>query len=455
MGHQRFFRDPIHGQLRFERVDLRAAPPPADREGRRMSWVLQNLIDSPEFQRLRQIRQNGLTSYVFHGAEHSRFAHSMGVCFLAREMYDAITRNTDAASDWDCRLQTACAGLLHDVGHGPFSHLIEEVLDEADVAFDHELMTTRLILEDTSINKVLKTLDPALPGIIAPYIDKERRDPAKDHWSYRIVSSQLDADRLDYLHRDAAGAGLIGHGFDLPRLLDMLEHLEGTRIAVDRRAIAAVEAYLVLLDQMYRAVYFHKTIRSASHLLSGALRRAYELFKNGDKEIYGDSPVRALFEQGQAIPLNIYVRITESHVWALVDRWRGHTDVVLADLAARILDRRLLKAMDVDATNHRALRELEDRARDIVKQRLNVPDECVDYYVQIDEPSRVSYKRYDWLAERPDESIFMTGGGRKPLPIEEDTGSAIVPALKATRYFHRLILPDFARDEMFSKDTKP
>lgn len=454
MGRQRFFRDPIHGQLRFERVDLTAAPPKEDREGRRISWVVQKLVDSPEFQRLRQIRQNGLTSYVFYGAEHSRFAHSLGVCHLAREMFDAITRNTDAELDLDCRLRTICAGLLHDIGHGPFSHLIEEVLKEAEVKFDHEVMTTRIILEDTKVNRVLKEVDPALPEIIAPYIDKERRDPKADHWSYRIVSSQLDADRLDYLHRDAAGAGLIGHGFDLPRLLDMLEHVEGTRIAVDRRGIAAVEAYLVVLDQMYRAVYFHKTIRSASHLLSGVLRRAFELFKGGDKSIFGDNPVRALFEQGHEISLRDYVRITESHVWALIDRWSDCRDKVLSDLASRVLERRLLKAADFDPMRYRELREHEDKAREMVKAELAITDDCVGYYVQIDEPSRVSYKRYDWLAERPDESIFMTGGGQKPLPIEEDKASVIVPALKQARSFHRLILPDFALRKLFSKDAK-
>jgi hypothetical protein len=126
-------------------------------------------------------------------------------------------------------------------------------------------------------------------------------------------------------------------------------------------------------------------------------RRAYELFRNGDKQIYGDSPIRELFEHGQGILLRTYVRITESHVWALVDRWREHQDVVLADLSGRVLDRRLLKTVDVDPTHHREVRELQDKAEEIVKKQLNLTDDCVSYYVQLDEASPVSYRQLQTL----------------------------------------------------------
>lgn len=452
MGHQRLFRDPIHGQIRYERVDLSVAPPPADRAGHRLSWVVQRLIDSREFQRLRHIRQNGLTSYVFHGAEHSRFAHSMGVSFLARQMYDAICRNTDSEWDLDCCLRTVSAGLLHDLGHGPFSHTFEEILEEAGVLFNHEVMTTRLILEDSDVNRVLREVDSALPEQIASFIDKKLRRGKPDHWAYKLVSSQLDADRLDYLNRDAASAGLVGHGFDLPRLLDMLEHLDGTRIAVDRRGIAAVEAYLVTLDQMYRAVYFHKAVRAASFVLSSALRRAIELFRSGDKNVFPiDHPLAALVETGSTVELPTYTRLTESHIWVLLDGWQDHPDKVLADLSGRVVKRHLFKTLDVDPTKVKQYTELQNQARELVKSELGTPEAAVHYYVHLDEPERTSYRRYDWRAERPDESIFLTGGGKKPCPIEDDKDNAIVSALRDTRYFHRLILPDFARDRLKSK----
>lgn len=162
MTRPKFFRDPIHGQIKFDSIPL-DKPPPKDRS--LASWIVRKLIECREFQRLRHIRQNGLVNLVFHGAEHSRFTHSIGVAHLARVML----------------------------------HCIE---------------------------------------------------------------------------RDARHAGLEGYDFDLPRLLDCLEHLDNKRIAVNRRANAAVELYLVALDKLYSSVYYHHTIRAATVLLGSILRRA-------------------------------------------------------------------------------------------------------------------------------------------------------------------------------------
>jgi HD superfamily phosphohydrolase len=174
----------------------------------------------------------------------------MGVAHLAAEMHDRIVRNMGETADNERRLLTCAAALIHDIGHGPFSHTIEEILRESGVPFDHEGMSIRFIEENgTRVNEILRTISKDFPSKVAAFIDKKRRKT--DHWTYRIVSSQLDADRLDYLLRDAKSAGLQGYGFDLPRLLDMLQHLDEIRIAVDRRAIEAVEGYLLSLDQMY------------------------------------------------------------------------------------------------------------------------------------------------------------------------------------------------------------
>jgi len=271
MARPKFYRDPIHGQIRYDSVDIAVAFPGSSFE-KRLGWLIRRLIDCPEFQRLRHIRQNGLANLVFHGAEHSRFTHSMGAAYLAREMFDRIVRNSDQKPDEDRLLATVAAALLHDIGHGPFSHSLEEILDECGVDFDHERMTVRIIEEDTQIHRILAEVDPKFPERVAAYIDKEKQLDAD--WTYRVVSSQLDADRLDYLMRDARLAGLQGHGFDLPRLMDFLTQLDGERIAVDRRALEALEAYLVTLDHMYRAVYFHHTVRAASRHLEAVLGRA-------------------------------------------------------------------------------------------------------------------------------------------------------------------------------------
>ena len=128
MPRPKFYRDPVHGQIRFDRVDQAEPPAAGSPPGRTLSWLIHRLIDSREFQRLRHIRQNGLVNLVFHGAEHSRFGHSMGVCYLAREMYARITRNMGDPVEPRRRLATCAAALLHDIGHGQFSNVLEEIL---------------------------------------------------------------------------------------------------------------------------------------------------------------------------------------------------------------------------------------------------------------------------------------------------------------------------------------
>jgi hypothetical protein len=382
----------------------------------------------------------------------------MGVAHLAREMYDRIIRNTGDPTDGDVKTSCAIAALLHDIGHGPFSHTLEEILKGADIDFDHEVMTQRLIEEEGSeIRDVLTCIDPAYPAQIACYIDKKRRkkEGRAEHWSYRLVSSQLDADRLDYLLRDATSAELRGGSFDLPRLLDSLQHLDGTRIAVDRGAMETVEAYLLTLDHMYRVVYYHHAIRSASVLLSAVIRRAFDLHRKGDDTVFPAAaggrihPLASLMGAGQSVELDQYVRLGEFQVWSLIEEWQHGTDRVLADLAGRLLRRRLFKTLDVDPTHHNELNRRTRLAKDLVIKRLNHVDEgTVAYYVSVDEPSRTSYKRYDWRSEDPDESIWMVGAGRRASPIEEDSRSKIVTALKETTYFHRLVFPEEIREEL-------
>lgn len=450
MPQPKFFRDPVHLQIRYDAVDLSVPLHTGADADKRISWLVRKLVDCREFQRLRHIRQNGLANLVFHGAEHSRFSHSMGAAYLAREMFARIERNCDIVHDAEAKVTTSVAALLHDIGHGPFSHTIEEILKSDGVDFDHEVMTERLLEEDSSeINRLLKSVDQNLPKQISYYINKKKRRKAnqEERWYYRLVSSQLDADRLDYLLRDAMFAGIKG-GFDLSRLLDSLQQLDLKRIAVDRRSIVAVEAYLVMLDQMYRAVYYHHTVRAATVLLSSTIRRAFELYRSGDKFVFpspghsGAHPLQALADSGQKVDLRQYVRLGEFQVWALIESWEHHPDKALKDLASRLLSRNLFKTIDVDAAQYKRLSDVIGRAKELTKSELpHVSDETVDYYVLLDEPDRTSYKRFDWRSENPDETIWLVGEGREPTPIDDNPQSKIVAALKDTKYFHRLILP--------------
>lgn len=451
MAKPKFFRDPVHVQLRFENVDVASdCPGRGDGESRR-SWLMRRIIDSREFQRLRHIRQNGLANLVFHGAEHSRFTHSMGVAYIADEMYARIIRNCGEDSDSDKRLTLCAAALLHDVGHGPFSHTLEDIVRSVGIDFHHETMTTRIVLENSEINGILCDVDSALPEIIASYVDKSRR--SEEHWCYRIVSSQLDADRIDYVHRDSLHAGIKGHGFDLARLLDLLYH-EENRIAVERGAIEAVEAYLVTLDQLYRAMYYHHAVRAANFVLTSAMRRAVDLHRNGAAWIFpnlqGDNrhPMCDLLDQGERIDVSKYIQLKEFHIWSLLEDWQLCEDSVLSEMSTRVMKRELFKTIVLPQSPLSTVQNMIEKAKEITKRVRNIGDDYVDYYVHVDEPERTSYKRYDWRSESKEESIWMTGEGREPQPIEDEEQSTIVAALKDKRYFPRLVVLSEVREEL-------
>lgn len=451
LARPKFYRDPVHLQVRFDAVDLNVLP----EDTGRMSWLCQKLIDTPHFQRLRFIRQNGLANLVFHGAEHSRFTHSIGVHHVAKQMYERICRNSSESESSEWKLLTVIAALLHDVGHGPFSHTLEEILKEVDVKFHHEEMTKRFISDpDSDIYKILVQIDNKLPENLILFFDKKMRK--QDHWVYRVVSSQLDADRLDYVQRDALFAGLRGHGFDFERMLDLLNHHEN-RIAVDRGATEALESYLVSLDQLYRAIYYHHAVRSATQMLMSLMRRAVNLHRNGDRSIFASladgepHPICDLLEKGSSMDLRRYQRLTEYGLWYLIEAWQGHGDKILSELSARILNRKLLKTIEVDQTDFRRTSALMEQAKVLVARMYPDAPEAVEHFVLYDEPSRTSYKRYDWKSESRDESIWLVGRGKKEAPLEDDDDSTIIQSFKSKRYFPRLIVPSEVRQKLLKQ----
>lgn len=449
MSRPKFLRDPLHLQLRFDAVDLDREIPASGQDGRQ-SWLLRKLIDTNEFQRLRLIRQNGLANLVFHGAEHSRFSHSMGVMYLARAMYTCLVRNMGEQRVVEDELATVTAALLHDVGHGPFSHTIEEVLKELKIDFHHEKLTTRFMVEEGPLNDLLKMVDQAFPEAVAAFIDKTKR-PA-DHWKYKIVSSQLDADRLDYLLRDAYFCGLKGHGFDHHRILDLLRHHAGTQISIEEGALEAVESYLVTLDQLYRAIYYHHAVRAANRLLTSTLKRAVVLSQQGNKSVLGQpgSPFRELVEKGQSIDLGLYARLGEHQIWTLVDGWRDHKDATLADLASRLAGRKLPKTISPPMESYQDFKRFDDqlaRAKELAVAHIPfITEENVDYYVCPDYPQRTSYKTYDWKPDSANDSIWIIEDTGKAEPLEDHGRSRIVQGLKETKYFPRLVMPKEVRE---------
>src|SRR4051812_20030513 len=238
---EKIIRDPVHDVIAFH------SERPTDA-------LLFRLLNAAEFQRLRRIRQLGMAHLAYPGADHSRYSHSLGVMETARKMLQQLSRShkIDPADE----LVALCAALLHDLGHGPFSHVFERV-----TGVHHERLGQRVILDPQSeVHRILIQHDKLLPERIVGLL---RGRPKRTIFS-DVLSSQLDADRLDYLLRDTRMTGS-GYGdYDLNWLLHALtcDPVSG-RLAVTLKGISAVEAYLQSRYHMYRNVYFHKVVRAA------------------------------------------------------------------------------------------------------------------------------------------------------------------------------------------------
>ena len=447
------FRDPVHGDISFARD----------------GWheLVRSIVDDELFQRLRGIKQNGVLNLVFHGAEHSRFTHSLGAAHIAGRMYDAACHNSGRAPVADERWLTVLATLLHDVGHGPFSHLLEEILTKRH--FYHEKLTARIIAAPESpIHRHLVSRDPDLPAKLLPFSDYKKR--VEPRWYYSLVSSQLDADRLDYTARDAMMAGVVSHRFDRDRLIGALyiwkskSHEDGSpveEVAVDDRAVDVVENYLFALHHLYRSIYFHRTVRAASWLLNAAIRRARELAASEAQrlelfpEAFGDrDPLWALMEDGNDVPLSAYVRLDESHVWGLVQRWRNASDATLRDLCDRLKQRRYLKAVPVPS-DPEELVALVERARRLTQELR--PELDVRSYVHIDQVKRETYKPYRWSAEGQadigEPPILLVSKAGRVRPIEHEAKGTL--KLLDSRFGEtRLLVLDEVRERLQSPSNK-
>ena len=319
----RSYHDPLHGAITLHASDPDEA-------------LLIQLIDTPAFQRLRRIRQLGPASLTFHGAESSRFTHSLGVMALARRAFDQLVQRYPVLKPH--RSTVLCAALLHDVGHGPFSHTAEEIF-----GLHHEHWTRRMIQELPEIRQKLDQHAAHLAAAIDQvYIHQH---PIALVW--QLVSSQLDCDRLDYLLRDSYFTGASYGQLDLDRILMALEfEPESGRLTVDHKGLSAVEHYLVVRHFMYAQVYNHAKNISVTWLLEQAFLRACMLLKDG--KLTADETVTAWLQADhQPLSLETYLAGDDVVFTYHLQRWRHSEDRLLADFSRRFLDRDLLKTLEV------------------------------------------------------------------------------------------------------------
>ncbi|MBW5449060.1 HD domain-containing protein [Cohnella sp. CFH 77786] len=377
LEEEKVFKDPVHHSVFVQDPTV---------------W---KLINTPEFQRLRRIRQLGTSYLTFHGAEHSRFSHSLGVYEITRKIISQFERNGFVEWPQEERLVSLCAALLHDVGHGPFSHSLEQVFGT-----DHEKWTCDIILGDTEVNRVLREAQEGLPERISSVICKTYERPIV----VSLVSSQMDADRMDYLLRDSYFTGVHYGAFDLGRILRVLRPYKGN-IVVKESGMHAVEAYLMSRYQMYWQVYFHPVTRSSEIVLRSIFKRARALHDSGYKFGFLLPPLRSLFDG--TLTVREYLELDEAMVQTAFGQWKHEQDPILSDLCRRFLNRDLYKYIPMASRDESWLAELRDEWR-----RIGLDP---DYYLEVDTPTDLPYDVY-----KPETK--QGGEDKPPILLLDDKG---------------------------------
>jgi len=370
---EKVFKDPVHGYVHVR------------------DQVIWDLIATKEFQRLRRIRQLGTTFLVFHGAEHSRFNHSLGVYEIVRRIVDDIFQGRP---EWDHseRLLALCAALLHDVGHGPFSHAFENVFGT-----NHEEYTRKVLLGDTEIHEVLSRVSKEFPERIAQVIDKNYTNQQV----VSLISSQIDADRMDYLQRDAYYTGVSYGHFDMERILRVMRPRKDI-IVIKSSGMHAVEDYIMSRYQMYLQIYFHPVSRSAETILNNILKRAKRLSDEGYAFKFEPVHFKPFFENNNS--LKQYLDLDESIMFTYFQFWMDENDAILSDLCRRFVNRDLFEHVDLNPE------EEPERYAWLKEQVISIGLDP-EYYIKPDSTSDLPYDMY-----RPGIS------SKSPIYLEMPTG---------------------------------
>lgn len=391
---EKVFRDPVHNYIHVDHE------------------LIYKLINTKEFQRLRRIKQLGTTSYTFHGGEHSRFSHCLGVYEIARRITLKFEeKNPDLWNPAES-LVTMVAALLHDIGHGAYSHTFERLFDT-----DHEEMTCAIITSpETEINAILKQVSPDFPDKIASVINHTY--PNKQ--VVQLISSQIDVDRMDYLLRDSYFTGTNYGEFDLTRILRVIRPTENG-IAFKESGMHAVEDYVLSRYQMYMQVYFHPASRSMEVLLQNLLNRAKLLYQSKKDFFAATSPRLVPFFE-QQVTLSDYLALDDGVMNTYFQSWIDGPDRILSDLAQRYINRKVFKSITFKKDDENALECLRILVADVGFDP--------DYYTAIHHNFDLPYDIYRPNAEkkRTQIEIYRKDGTK----VELSTLSPIVQSLSGT-----------------------
>ncbi len=318
---KRIFHDPIHKEIVFD-------------SGKPEEFMIMELIDSIAFQRLRRIRQLGAASLVFHGAESSRFTHSIGVFCIARKIY---TRLIESKSSFcENKFILYGAALLHDLGHGPLSHTSETIFDH-----NHEQWSQNLVKNYPPINSILKKYDDELPEKIGELFASKQlfASPLKT-----LISSEIDCDRLDYLLRDSYNTGTKYGLIDLERIISALTFSPDGNIAVKPKGVIAIEHFLVLRNLMYRTIYNHRINEISTWILEKII---LTIKNNSGKKIWLDKSLCKWIFSPTKVDFDDFLKNDDVTFYYHLMRWKDESFEPLSTLCKMFIDRDFLKASDI------------------------------------------------------------------------------------------------------------
>src|SRR6266481_1072291 len=343
MPKQQRIRDPLHDIIDFNVDEVH------------LERVLWQVIQTRPFQRLRRVKQLGFSDFVYPGATHSRLLHSLGVFHTARYLMDVVRKYTHPFEQTKAD-QALAAALVHDVGHGPFSHAFEDVGRRLGLKLaDHELVSESLI-RDGEIAKEFKELGSGFADDVADIVSGSGSSSIYS----AVVSSQFDADRLDYIRRDRLMVGTEHAGIDFEWLIQNLEVAEVPHgvdetslgkvrtFVLGPKAIFAAEAYVLGLFQLYPTVYFHKATRGAEKIYVELLARAVTLVRDGSVESTGLASSHPLVRFAKTPEdIDCAIALDDTVVWGALSLMADASDLRIAALAKRLRDRKLYKCIDV------------------------------------------------------------------------------------------------------------
>lgn len=379
----KIFTDPVHGFINVPK------------------GTVLKLIDHPYMQRLRRIRQLGLGYLVFPGAEHSRFSHALGAMGLMQRLLNSL-REKDTTISLNEYESTMTGVLLHDIGHGPFSHTLEHTFIRD---FNHEMMTLAIM------QKLNEEFDGALNTSISIFTDQYSK-----RFLHQLISSQLDIDRMDYLKRDSNYTAVYEGSIGIDRIIKTMRIHKGN-VVIEQKGIYAIENYIIARRLMYMQVYLHKTVLSADKLLRSIFRRVRFLLDNGMPLFHPSPSLKYLLEEFPSAKKGItddmikhYMMIDDNDVLLSIKYWQYEKDVILSDLSRRFLNRQLFRTtfLKGEPTEKQKNDIAKKTAKVLKKSGLPHDEDAVSYYHFYDKSSSEAYKYQNdsiWILNNEEQAV--------------------------------------------------